>query len=168
MSNDDGIYSSEDDDDDLSPLRQPLSEKNRARAAKRKIEAQERIARREKLNIRFSEEEIQSIYAAAERNHTPVMPMLRKWVLAALAQDEAESKRSGSTAQTRTPASSKLSVSEGTARYQSDAGGFTENGSPSIAKPSASVLESKLGSIETALNQLASALHDAGFRPKID
>lgn len=59
-----------------------------SRVAKTKTAAKKDLARREKLNIRFSEAEIERIFEAAERNNTRVMPMLRAWIIRALESDE--------------------------------------------------------------------------------
>jgi hypothetical protein len=47
------------------------------------------VASRQKLNIRFSPDEIKRIRAAAERNEVRVMPLLKQWVLTCLEADEA-------------------------------------------------------------------------------
>lgn len=61
-----------------------------ARVKKLTRDAQSAIAMREKLNIRFTEDEIHRIQKAAEQSKKRVMPMLRKWVLDALENFESE------------------------------------------------------------------------------
>ena len=73
---------------DLTPSKEPMTAKMKESVARVKSQALEAVARREKLNIRFTAEEIIRIHDAAVRNNVRVMPMLREWVIRALELDE--------------------------------------------------------------------------------
>lgn len=58
------------------------------RVARSRAEARDRIAKREKLGIRFTEGEIVRIQKMAEKLDIKVMPMLHAWILKCLAESE--------------------------------------------------------------------------------
>jgi hypothetical protein len=73
------------------PTKQQISSIDvEARTNKLTRDAQSAIALREKLNIRFTQDEILRIQKAAEQSKKRVMPMLRKWVLDSLEAFETE------------------------------------------------------------------------------
>lgn len=111
-----------------------------ARRAKVKADAQKAIARREKLNIRFSEEEIFRIQKMAEQRGQRVMPMLYEWVIDALVREEG-----GNTSTT----------------YQT--GTNTMRGSERPDDGYGKSSERKLAKVDGALRQLAQVLEKCGY-----
>lgn len=109
-----------------------------SRVSNTKEAARKDLARREKLNIRFSEEEIGRIFEAAERNDTRVMPLLRTWVIAALENDEARTEKK--------------------ARKRGYTYPFAKEGSDMVSEPTYSdsllILMNRLSDVETRLEIL--------------
>lgn len=115
-------------------------EERDARRQKVHEDAKRAIARREKLNIRFSEDEIARIQSMAERKGLRVMPMLYEWVIATLTNEEKIA--SG----TYLTADKSLQVSEEKPTEYSD-----------------QLLEHRLERVDGVLRQLAQVLEECGY-----
>lgn len=104
------------------------------RTAETKAAAGRALAKTEKLNIRFTEEEILRIQAVAAKQKMRVMPMMREWVLKCLVEAE-----------------------------RPTAGEYIASGLPVVASPVGTDRALLAPSMNIALQNLAEALVANGF-----
>lgn len=128
-----------------------------ARTKKLTKDAQSAIAMREKLNIRFTDSEILRIQKAAEQSKKRVMPMLRKWVLDAL--EDYEAQQAGGTIQTINPTrvGKPLYVRESLDRHSEN---LYDQAPALYDQTPASSVEARLAALEFLMSQIAAQLNN--------